>query len=86
MAEDSLTGHVAYLENEVNKLDVRVHRLEAILSGLEPKSPGSESPENEPREREPQKRAIRERIASLRNEASEHRKYLALVKPGSPTT
>lgn len=66
MAENSWSAHIGYLEEEVKKLDERADRLEASVAGQED---------------EQKKHASRELVKHLRDEASEHRKYLALVKP-----
>jgi hypothetical protein len=65
VAEDSWNAHIGYLEGEVKKIDERADKLEATIP----------DPENEQK-----KRAVRELVKHLRDEASEHRKYLALVK------
>ena len=65
MAEDSWNAHIGYLEDEVKKIDARADKLEATIPDLED---------------EPKKHALRELVKRLRDEASEHRKYLALVK------
>lgn len=65
MAEDSWNAHISYLEDEVKKLDERAARLEATIPHLE---------------NEQKKHALREFVKHLRDEASEQRKYLALVK------
>jgi len=65
MAENSWNAHIAYLEDEVKKIDERAEKLEAMLPSLESGQ---------------KKRALRELINHIRDEASEHRKYLALVK------
>ena len=65
MAEDSWNEHIGYLESEVKKIDERANRLEATIADLES---------------EAKKQALRELVNRLRDEASEHRKYLALVK------
>jgi prefoldin subunit 5 len=65
MVEDSWNAHIAYLEDEVRKIDERAEKLEAMLPSLES---------------EQKKHALRELINRIRDEASEHRKYLALVK------
>ena len=65
VAEDSWNAHIGYLEDEVKKIDARADKLEATIPGLED---------------EPKKHALRELVKRLRDEASEHRKYLALVK------
>jgi hypothetical protein len=66
VAENSWHAHTAYLEDEVKKLDARADRLETIIPGVE---------------NEPKKHALQELLKQLQDEASEHRKYLALVKP-----
>ena len=65
MAEDSWKAHLGYLENEVTKIDERVEKLEAIIPDLE---------------NEQKKHALREILKQLRDESSERRKYIALVK------
>ena len=65
VAKDSWNTHIGYLEDEVKKIDGRAAKLEAIIPGLEDK---------------PKQIALRELLKQLRDEASEHRKYLALVK------
>jgi hypothetical protein len=64
--ENSWSAHIAYLEDEVKKLDERADRLEASIPD-----------QND----EQKKHASRELVQHLRDEVSEHRKYLALVKP-----
>jgi hypothetical protein len=65
VAEDSWTAHISYLEDEVAKIDERADRLGAMIPDLED---------------EQKKYALQELVNHLRDEASEHRKYLALVK------
>ena len=65
MAEDFWNVHIGYLEDEVKKIDGRVAKLEAMIPGLES---------------EQKKHTLRELVNHLRDEASEYRKYLALVK------
>jgi hypothetical protein len=65
MAEDSWNSHIGYLESEVKKIDERADKLEAMIADLQG---------------EPKRQALRELVGRLRDEASEHRKYLALVK------
>ena len=65
MVENSWNAHIAYLEDEVKKIDERAEKLEAMLPSLENGQ---------------KKRALRELINHIRDEASEHRKYLVLVK------
>jgi hypothetical protein len=65
VAEDSWKAHIAYLEDEVKKTEERADRLEATISDLE---------------NEQKKHVLRDLVKHLRDEASEHRKYLALIK------
>lgn len=65
MGDDSWNEHVAYLEDEVKKIAARVEKLEKMIPDFK----------NEPREH-----LFRKRIRDLRDQANEHRKYLALVK------
>jgi hypothetical protein len=65
MAEDSWNAHISYLENEVRKLQERAEKLENMIPGLES---------------EKKIQALRELVNHLRDEASDRRKYLALVK------
>jgi hypothetical protein len=65
MADYSWNAHTSYLEDEVKKLDERAGQLEEMITDLE---------------NEQKKHALRELVNRLRNEASSHRKYLALVK------
>jgi len=65
MADDSWTAHIAYLEDDVKKIAERVAKLEKMIPDLT----------NESR-----KHLCRKRIHDLRDQANEHRKYLALVK------
>lgn len=65
MADYSWNAHTSYLEDEVKKLDERASKLEEMITGLENGQ---------------KKRALRELANRLRDEASYHRKYLALVK------
>jgi prefoldin subunit 5 len=65
VAEDSWNAHIGYLEDEVKKIDERADKLEATIPDLE---------------NEQKKHALRELVKHLRDEASEHCKYLALVK------
>lgn len=66
MAEDPWKAHIRYLEEEVKKINERADKLEAMIPSLED---------------EQKKRALRDLVSHLRDEASEHRKYLALMKP-----
>ncbi len=65
MADDSWNAHLKYLEAEVKKIDARAERLEKAIPDLKS---------------EQKKYAVRELIHGLRDEASQYRKYLALVK------
>ena len=65
VVEDSWNAHISYLEDEVKKNEERAAKLEATIPDLE---------------NEQKKHALRELVKHLRDEASEHRKYLALVK------
>jgi hypothetical protein len=65
VAEDSWNAHISYLEGTVKKIDERAARLEAMIPNLAD---------------EQKKHTLRELVKHLRDEASEHRKYLALVK------
>ena len=65
MADDSWKAHVRYLEEEAEKIGARADKLEAMAADLDS---------------EQKKHALRELIIRLRNEVSEYRKYLALVK------
>jgi len=61
----SWNAHLSYLEDEVKKIDERADKLEEMIPDLE---------------NEQKKHALRELVNHLREEASYHRKYLALVK------
>ena len=65
MADYSWNAHTSYLEDEVKKLDERAGKLDEMITNLENGQ---------------KKYALRELVNRLRNEASSHRKYLALVK------
>jgi hypothetical protein len=65
MVEDYWRAHIAYLEDEVKKIDERAEKIEAMLLSLQS---------------EQKKHALRELINRIRDEAREYRKYLALVK------
>jgi len=65
MAEDPWKAHIGYLEDEVKKISERANKLEAMIPDLES---------------EQKKHALREIVGHLRDEVSEHRKFLALVK------
>ena len=66
MTEDALAAHIRYLEDEVKKLGERADKLEATIPSLQG---------------EQQKKALRELVSNLRDAASEHRKYLEVMKP-----
>ena len=65
MADDSWKAHIKYLENEVKKIEERADKLEQMIPDLK---------------NEPKKHAYRKLVNDLRDEASQYRKYLALVK------
>jgi prefoldin subunit 5 len=65
VADDSWNAHSKYLEDEVKKIEERAEKLENMIPDLK---------------NEPKKHACRKLINDLRDEASQHRKYLALVK------
>ena len=65
MADDSWNAHIKYLEDEVKKIEERAEKLENMIPDLK---------------NEPKKHACRKLVNDLRDEASQHRKYLALVK------
>ena len=65
VAEDSWKAHIAYLEDELTKIDERANKLEAMIPILE---------------NEQKKHSLQEHLKQLRDEASERRKYLLLVK------
>jgi hypothetical protein len=65
MAEDPWNVHINYLEDEVKKIEERADKLEEMIPDVE---------------NEQKKHALRELVNHLRHEASDHRKYLALVK------
>jgi uncharacterized protein YbaP (TraB family) len=65
LSEDPWNAHIAYLEAEVNKLDERARKLEAMIPNFVS---------------EQKKLALRELVNHLRDEAAEHSKYLTLVK------
>ncbi len=65
MAESSWTEHISYLENEIKKIDERIAKLNQMIHGFEDVR---------------KKRAATELIQRLRDEASQYRKYVALVK------
>lgn len=65
MTESPSAEHIAYLENEVKKMDERIAKLTEMIPALEDAR---------------KKRAATELIQRLRNEAREYRKYVTLVK------
>ena len=65
MADDARKAHIKYLEDEVKKIGERADKLEKMIPGLA----------NEQR-----KHAFKELVNGLRDEASQYRKYLELVK------
>ena len=65
MTEDPWKAHISYLEAEVEKMVERASKLEAMIPDLES---------------DQKKRALRELIGHLRDDVSEQRKFLALVK------
>jgi hypothetical protein len=65
MSEASWKIHIGYLEGEVRKIDERADKLEALIA----------APNNGQN-----KDALRRLLKQLRDEGTEHRKYLALVK------
>ena len=65
MTEDPWKAHINYLEAEVEKMVERANRLEAMIPDLKS---------------DQKKHALRELVSHLRDDASEHRKFLALVR------
>jgi prefoldin subunit 5 len=65
VADDSWNAHIRYLEDEVKKIEERAEKLENMIPDMK---------------NEPKKHACRKLINDLRDEASQYRKYLALVK------
>ena len=65
MGDYSWKAHAKYLEEETEKISARADKLEAMVPDLDS---------------EQKKDSLRELIIRLRNEVSEYRKYLALVK------
>ena len=65
VADVSWNAHIKYLEDEVKKIEERADKLEKMIPDLK---------------NEPKKHACRKLVSDLRDEASQHRKYLALVK------
>jgi hypothetical protein len=68
MGNDALNAHVSYLEDQVKKITERADRLEATIPALATAK---------------QKHAMQELVHRLRDEVTEHRKYLALIKPSA---
>jgi hypothetical protein len=64
MDRDALSAHIDYLEEEVKKMDERADRTEAMIPTME----------------STKQFALRQLVSGLRDEASECRKYLALMK------
>ena len=64
MDRDALSVHIDYLEEEVKKMDERADRTEAMIPTVE----------------STKQFALRQLVSGLRDEASERRKYLALMK------
>ena len=66
MSESAWNDHLRYLEDELKKMSERADKLEEMIATAEG----------------PQKKlALREIVSHLRDEISDLRKYLALVKP-----
>lgn len=65
MTEDPWKAHISYLEAEVDKMIERANKLEAMIPDLKSVQ---------------KKQALRGLISRLRDDVSEHRKFLALVK------
>jgi hypothetical protein len=65
LPDDPLKLHVAYLEEELKKIEERAAKLEAMIAGLE----GAQK-----------KIDLQRLIARLRDEANEYRKYVKLMK------
>jgi hypothetical protein len=66
MTEDPWKAHISYLEAEVDKMIERANKLEAMIPDLDSVQ---------------KKLALQGIISHLREDVSEHRKFLALVKP-----
>ena len=64
MDRDPLRVHIDYLEEEVRKMDERADRAEAMIPNTE----------------NSKKYALRQFVSGLRDEASEYRRYIALMK------
>jgi hypothetical protein len=64
MDRDPLIVHIEYLEDEVKKIDERADRAEAMIPNME----------------STKKYALRKLVSGLRDEASEYRRYVALMK------
>jgi hypothetical protein len=65
MTEDPWKAHISYLEAEVDKMIERANKLEAMIPDLESVQ---------------KKQALRGLISRLRDDVTENRKFLALVK------
>ncbi len=65
VADDSRNAHIKYLEDEVKKIEERAGKLDKMIPDMK---------------NEAKKHACRELVNGLRDEASQYRKYLALVK------
>lgn len=64
MPEDSLNAHIAYLEEEVKKMEERAARLEAMIPDLKGEK----------------KLSSVALVNRLRDEVNEHRKYISVMK------
>ncbi len=64
-ADDSWNAHIRYLEDEVKKIDERAGKLDKMILDVK---------------NEPKKHVCQKLVNGLRDEASQYRKYLALVK------
>jgi hypothetical protein len=64
MDRDPLIVHIEYLEAELKKIDERANRAEAMIPSIQNQK----------------KYALRKLVSGLRDEASEYRKYVALMK------
>ena len=65
VADDSWNAHIRYLEDEVKKIEQRAEKLDKMIPDMK---------------NEQKKHACRKLVNDLRDEASQYRKYLALVK------
>ena len=64
MGQEAWNAHLSYLEDEVKKIDERADKLEQMIPDID---------------NQQKKHALQELVDHLRDEASYHRKYLALV-------